>query len=923
MDYREKRIYFVMSPHINYYHSFRGDSIGTDGFGLDIQIMENLVKMVEGCENQGLCHGKIPISWDYSDLFWTIQLQKKFQPEVLDQVIRRCKDGKDEVILGTWGNSILPGLDTEELIQQSKWLHNNQMGIGLDQLFQGRVAPYIRTQETMFTQGMIEVLYQLGVKGILNYYTVIPFDTARPFLNPPLDWNQRYNPLHFHSNVSDAQMLMIPMYGFGETMDHLSVGKWLKKIRKHQKSGEIPGHALVVLNHDMDSYTWNGTHLPKILQWMPNIGGISEIIQAVDKLSYVQFTTLLDIIPQLTPQGNVTLHQDVADGCFNGYYNWAQKFDNTRYWTIGQQARWFKSATDTLIADKICPSTPKTHSLIRSEDDREDSYIKNKILFASTTNFGMSMPFNHPHRQKTALKYGINAFKAAELAFMNVFQSLFHTTDGIPLKEDHLLILPITHRGASREEQKIFPPKLLIDSSFSPEINSFFDPFIEDPLKNLWIEKSEEETHVQFVLSTQQLTQEGFFFGNQQQFSTLVELKESDSELHAESLKLQNEFFKLQFDPLGKISSFSFQGQEFAAPRFLDSSLSFGKKNAVKSFTSQRDQILVLEDGSNGFCASVQITSEFPVEKNKVVITEKNVTVYHGLPQLFVSVSMKIPEINGSANSDSNVYSVKVPYDDRWQEIIPCEIRPGFLGQENYLRIWKHNFLGRTTSFDLDLQEVDSINGDVDCFVGNISDGWMAVSNRKQGLLVGFNSLKAANFAFSPIKWKKNGFGDLPHAGQQIRINPFGTYFGKMLHHWGTGTGHAQKIIPSYSSTFKSTAPTFSGKNIRFDLVINPYFGDKPQKVIQAMANHYSLPPLIVAWNGTTQKISHNFGQIQAYVKNIIKEYDITSLLEMSYLEWVEKINENHIPENKRRDDLNLSVKHLITLFIDGIRSKF
>ena len=185
-----------------------------------------------------------------------------------------------------------------EFLQQCNWNMENSMGIGLSQLFGTRIAPYIRVQETMFTHGMIELLKQVGIKGILNYYAVIPFDTTRPLINPRLTWNQQFGLINFQSIVSEQKFLMIPMYGFGDIIDHLSIEKWLKFIRSKQKSGDIEGHALVVLNHDMDSPAWKGTNVPRFMRWMPNIGGIREIIKAVDKLEYVKLTNLLEIIPK-------------------------------------------------------------------------------------------------------------------------------------------------------------------------------------------------------------------------------------------------------------------------------------------------------------------------------------------------------------------------------------------------------------------------------------------------------------------------------------------------------------------------------------------------------------------------------------------------------------------------------------------------
>ncbi|TFH30779.1 MAG: hypothetical protein E4G98_01430 [Promethearchaeota archaeon] len=160
-------------------------------------------------------------------------------------------------------------------------------------------------------------------------------------------------------------------------------------------------------------------------------------------------------------------------------------------------------------------------------------------------------------------------------------------------------------------------------------------------------------------------------------------------------------------------------------------------------------------------------------------------------------------------------------------------------------------------------------------------------------------------------------------SGQQVRINPFGTYYGKMLHHWTMGSGFAQKMIPGYSSTFKSTAPTFSGKTVEFDLIIATYLGDAPDPNLQMVANHYSFPPLILFYDSQLKQIIHNFAHIQKSVADLIEDYGIANILDKNYLEWVEMVNESIIPEEKRRDDINVKFSHMLRLFFDGIRSKF
>lgn len=89
MDLEEKKIYYILAPHINYYHSYRGDFRGESGFGMDIRFMEEILNQLDAIEDNGLCGGKIPISWDYADIFWSIQLQKEYQQDVLDRLIER------------------------------------------------------------------------------------------------------------------------------------------------------------------------------------------------------------------------------------------------------------------------------------------------------------------------------------------------------------------------------------------------------------------------------------------------------------------------------------------------------------------------------------------------------------------------------------------------------------------------------------------------------------------------------------------------------------------------------------------------------------------------------------------------------------------------------------------------------------------
>ena len=76
--------------------------------------MAGILSQIEAIEAEGLCGGVVRVTWDYADLFWSVQLQREYQPEVLEKVIERCRMGKDEVLLGSWGNVGQTWLDAEE-----------------------------------------------------------------------------------------------------------------------------------------------------------------------------------------------------------------------------------------------------------------------------------------------------------------------------------------------------------------------------------------------------------------------------------------------------------------------------------------------------------------------------------------------------------------------------------------------------------------------------------------------------------------------------------------------------------------------------------------------------------------------------------------------------------------------------------------
>jgi len=607
---------------------------------------------------------------------------------------------------------------------------------------------------------------------------------------------------------------------------------------------------------------------------------------------------------------------------------------------VGQRARWLKSAANTMISEKIISENKQdVRWELYGENDLSNSYLKNKILFASTTNFGLSLPFQHPHRRKTAMKYGLSAYKASESAMKIALKEFNDKIRDWDLEDKNVLFIqPILNRGTSEREKVNISAPLLIRYNLNKDLFEqlkenanhirLVNPNSPAEIISYKIEMKEDEDSY----NLEAILPPSFFktTGNKIPFLFIegveeLQTNQGNNNLIANKKLIKNKEIQVEINEKGFISKFQMNGTDFACPNFLEPAASYGPMGKATRYSPKDQKVEVLNDGSDGFSASVQFSSEFKVINDKTSKQKLVLTLYNDLPYLFVEVTMDIPEIKGEATSEDGVEFVKETFNEKWKEIMPCEIKPRIFGKDTNLRVWKKNFFGVVDYFDLNMKSVDEENADIDCFVSNLSDGWMGLSNHNKGLVIGFNALKAANFAFAPIKIRDKGFQDCGKSYQQIRINPFGTYFGRSLHYWTDGNEHAQKLLPKMMRQKKSTAATFSGKTISFEIVICPYEGDKPPAQVQSLVNNYSLPPLLLLKSKNRDSLYHNFKAYNQHAESLIDQFDIEELMDMSYLEWVRRVNKNYDPSQPSqipKTSMKLGLRCLITLLIDGIRGR-
>ena len=199
------------------------------------------------------------------------------------------------------------------------------------------------------------------------------------------------------------------------------------------------------------------------------------------------------------------------------------------------------------------------------------------------------------------------------------------------------------------------------------------------------------------------------------------------------------------------------------------------------------------------------------------------------------------------------------------------QLSPALSGSaEKPLRVWKHNYMGITSFYDLNYGQFNPKNKNLDSFNHQVTAGWVAISDGKRGLLVGKDAQSLTSMAFCPMRVREI------NNNQTIALNPFGSYFGKQFSysHLG-GNGNGTAIMQAFSGALQPNGPSFNGENLRFSLLLAPYFGDEPPQELQDFAAAHFYPPGVIVHSAPTEMNAVTINDIKSF---IAKEHNQAAL---------------------------------------------
>jgi hypothetical protein len=864
------KVYVILGFHTSFYHSWRGDTPDEAGFGTDIRVVRGILDILDQASVGGK---KARGYWDM-DVYWTFQeIIPKHCPDILERMRKRVAAGLDEIVLGPFNNGANHAATADEFRAALSWAIENPWGSGLRQLFP-EVTPFYRPQESMFTTGQEAILTECGVQGLMLYYATVPFNTLSAFI-PTLSLQERYNPLWFRTSPDQPKLVLFPCLSAGDVIDLVSMENAMLDLHERQLRGEIQSDVVIHLNEDADLETWLPLKLPHLVRWFPNTGGLAEYIHLVNKYDWADFTVPSEYLATHPPHKEILVRQDLADGAFDGSYSWAEKCTSLRTWTILEQSRLASYRAERLAR--------RSHLDLRKQlwEGMDSSFFK-RLIGLTTTHFGMSTPVINEERQRRAdailgegrsiaqsaereaakLHVAIEANK--EAAQRSIALEAECKTAGQSIAQEAEFEAAKRMKMPAREslyEFGLFTTPPGREAPVVPTRTAVKVPLIlPDEVKHILLEEV-DGTPVQASLTDCVVLPDGRtscqlrfiadftgHAGNDPKPDHSKRYRLHPANVASEArpvISLKNKCLEVQFSEQTGVQSFKLDGREIGGTDFLQPFISYRTRKKPVVYPPTQWKFLPLTGEKWDGLQRLRLQAILPMQtpfgeySNRFTYT---FTLLDELPQLYVDVEARFAYTPPTETIHNMVQKLRRLIDLRWVEVAPFQLHPRLEASgEKPLRVWKHNYLGVTAWYELNYGKINPHNRNLDAFNHQVTAGWVAVTDGKQGLLLSEDAEVLASMAFCPMRLRE------VQGRQQLWLNPFGSYHGKMLDysHLG-GSGMGVDFVQAFSGALKPNGPSYNGQMLCFSLMLAPYVGDEPLEALQAGAAAHFYPPGVV-----------------------------------------------------------------------------
>ena len=398
---------------------------------------------------------------------------------------------------------------------------------------------------------------------------------------------------------------------------------------------------------------------------------------------------------------------------------------------------------------------------ITSKRDMLSPSFKSRVLLLSTTHFGLATPVLNIQREKTALELSDKVI-ADELSVMPETEktTIYNTTNAL------LQCIQV-------EIKESIP-----DISCMTIKSSDLESFVAIPTSN---DLSSAYLMLKFKKNKKKYEIEVGFNG---------EIKKNKFKNLLETPRMS-----LMFTPKGQIAFAQIDDRKIGNYDFLQSYITYDKKK----YNFENTSISPLSLAGNG--EGIRINGEIHLPKE---ISPGSYTFDFFKTDfsdaIFVRTTISYP-YTAETTSISTENSALGRYSDMsWKETVPFQITPTLDGD---ISVIKRNFIGDISSFRTQsFPECDEKNQKIDSFNHQLTGGFVGLYDEDGGIVVANARQVLSSMAHCPMRLEKD---------KTVRMNPFGTYYGKQRHHFGRSKDEILDTYTLVAAQGKSIAPSYNG----------------------------------------------------------------------------------------------------------------
>ncbi len=400
---------------------------------------------------------------------------------------------------------------------------------------------------------------------------------------------------------------------------------------------------------------------------------------------------------------------------------------------------------------------------VTSEKDSLSPSFDDRILLLSTTHFGLATPVLNIQREKTALEYGDRVTKKELSAMPKTENITLYNTNGtslqsvqVEIKENISDISALTVKADGLEAFTAVATDSECKSAFI--MMKFAD--VKDSYEiEVAFDGVKEEKELKYTLETERM--------------------------------------KIDFTSKGTVEKVISDGRVIGTRDFLNSFITYGDS---KYFFSYR-KVSLLSVAGSGEGLRVEGDIHLPDElKSGSFIFDFFRTNFSDA--IYVRTTVNYPYTAENISISTENSSLGRFTDMKWTETAPFQITPCLSGD---ISVIKRNFMDDVSSFRTQsFPECDPLNTSLDSFNHQLTGGFVGLYDEKGGLIVANARQVLSSMAHCPMRLEKD---------KTVRMNPFGTYYGKQRNHWSRAKGQILDAYTLVAAQGKSIAPSYNGSS--------------------------------------------------------------------------------------------------------------